>query len=399
MSQTYRIAEDPFVLHHSIDGAADGPLKGLRLAVKDLFDVEGLPTACGTLDWPTKDQPASETAPTVQALLDAGATIVGKTITDELACSLVGQNLHYGTPRNPVTPDRVPGGSSSGSAAAVAGNLADLGLGTDTGGSIRIPGMYNNLYGLRPTHGRISVAGCMELCAPFDTVGLMTRDADTLAAGMAVLLGETTPEAKMPEGKIFMAASLFTPLEERMQELPSLAAQLFGAMPALDVGSVEALFDTCYETYRVLQGRPIWARHGAWIDGAKPRLAPDIEEKFRLGSTRTPEEEGHWRKASAEALKPISDGLEAGHFIVVPTGPMAAQKFSEMNDPTALSAREVVRKQLLGLTAMSPILGIPQIQIPLPNTDGVPRGLSVMGGKGRDTALLGLARAWSQKMA
>ena len=117
----YRIVDDPFVLHHRIDGAGQGPLTGLRLAVKDLFDVEGLPTACGTLDWPGRNQPAARTAPTVQALLDAGATVVGKTITDELACSLVGTNLHYGTPRNPITPDRVPGGSSSGSAAAVAG--------------------------------------------------------------------------------------------------------------------------------------------------------------------------------------------------------------------------------------------------------------------------------------
>ena len=398
MSQTYTIVDDPFVLHERRDGAGAGPLQGLRLAVKDLFDVQGLPTACGVLDWPAANTPAEVTAPAVQALLDAGADMVGKTITEQLACSLVGQNIDYGTPRNPVTPDRVPGGSSSGSAVAVAAGLADLGLGTDTGGSVRIPALYNNLSGLRPTHGQISAAGCMDLCAVFDTVGLLTRDAETLARGMAVLLGETTPEALVPPGDFVMAASLFTPLEPRMQELPLLAAELFGAMPALELGDIEALFNVGYQTYGVVQGVHSWAEHGAWIRQAKPRLAPDILARFELGSTRLPEQEGEWRARAMAAYAPITEVLSGGGFIVMPTAPGAAPKFSELNDPNALEAREVTRKQLLGLTAISPILGVPQIQIPMPNTDGVPRGLTVMGPKGSDGALLGLARVWEARM-
>lgn len=402
LNDQYWIVEDPFVLHHRIVGAEQGPLAGLRLAVKDLFDVEGLPTACGTLDWPTRDKPAKRTAPTVQVLLDAGADIVGKTITDELACSLVGTNLHYGTPRNPMTPDRVPGGSSSGSAVAVAGGLADLGLGTDTGGSIRVPCLYNNLFGLRPSHGRISVEGCMELCAPFDTVGLMARDAETLATGMAVLLDQEVPPGALPEAEIFLASALFEGLESRMTDLAGEAIRYFGALaplPGLTFADVPALSEACYNAYGVLQGRPIWEAHGAWIERDSPRLAPEIEARFRLGGTRSGEDERKHRAVAEASLRPLSTVLERGGFIVLPTGPTAAPSFAMMQDAGALQEREAVRRQLLGLTAMAPILGVPQIHVPMPNTDGIPRGLSVMGPRGSDLALLGLVRAWSERLA
>ena len=399
MSQSYKIVDDPFVLHETREGATEGPLKGLRLAVKDLFDVQGLPTACGVLDWPKAGFPAERTAWAVQALLDAGATMVGKTITEQLAASLVGQNIDYGTPRNPVTPDRVPGGSSSGSAAAVAGGLADLGLGTDTGGSVRIPALYNNLFGLRPTHGRISAEGCMDLSAPLDTVGLTTRDAETLAKGMAVLFGEETPVPGLPMGEILIASDLFEPLEPRMQELPALVAERLGSFTTCKIEDVAGLFEAGYESFGVVQGIHAWAEHGAWIEAEQPRLAPDILSRFKLAATRKAEQEAPARQRAEAAYRPLTNVLDRGGFVILPTAPAAAAKFSEMDDPAALDSREVTRKQLLGLTAISPLLGVPQIQIPVPNTDGVPRGITVMGAKGSDAALLALAQAWADKLA
>ena len=395
MSQTYQIVDDPFVLHETREGASKGPLLGLRLAVKDLFDVEGLPTSCGLFDWPGGKIPAVKTARAVQDLLDAGATMVGKTITEQLAASLVGQNIDYGTPRNPVTPDRVPGGSSSGSAVAVARGLADLGLGTDTGGSVRIPALYNNLFGLRPTHGRISAQGCMDLSAPLDTVGLMTRDARSLALGMSVLFGEPAPVAAVPDAEIVVATDLFTPLEPRMQELVAVIAEHLGRFPSLDVGDVGALFDVGYESFGVVQGLAAWAEHGAWIEREQPRLAPDILARFHLAKTRRPEQEAPARERAAAVYRPLTDVLNRGGFIIMPTAPAAAQKFTELSDPVALETREITRKQLLGLTSISPLLGTPQIQIPMPNTDGVPRGITVMGAPGADSVLLGLAQAWA----
>ena len=395
MAKTYHLVDDPFVLREVRQGAAEGPLKGMRLAVKDLFDVEGLPTACGVFDWPLASTPARRTARAVQDLLDAGASMVGKTITEQLAASLVGQNIDYGTPRNPVTPDRVPGGSSSGSAVAVASGLADLGLGTDTGGSVRIPALYNNLFGLRPTHGRISAEGCMDLSAPLDTIGLMTRDAPSLAAGMAVLLGEETPRAERPAAEIVIARDLFAPLEPRMQGLVAVIEERLGHFAQLDVGDVKTLFEAGFEAFGVVQGLSAWAEHGPWIESAKPALAPDIRARFDLAATRKPEQEAPARARAASAYQPLTEVLARGGFIIMPTAPAAAEKLSSLTDPTALEQRDITRKQLLGLTSIAPLLGTPQIQIPMPNTDGVPRGITVMGARGSDAALLGLAQAWA----
>ena len=159
----------------------DGPLAGLSFAVKDLIDIEGSPTACGNPDRLRDDGLAPSTAPAVLTLLGAGATCVGKTHTDEVACGMFGTNPHFGTPINPKAPDRVPGGSSSGSASAVAAGLCDFALGTDTGGSVRVPASFCGIFGIRTTHGRISTAGVMAMAPSFDTVGWLAASAETLA--------------------------------------------------------------------------------------------------------------------------------------------------------------------------------------------------------------------------
>ena len=141
--------------HVTLPGSETGPLATLSLAVKDVFHIKGHPTGAGNPDWLRTHPVAGTTAPAVQRLLDAGAHIVGKTHTDELAYSLNGENVHYGTPVNPNAAGRIPGGSSSGSAAAVAGGLVDFAIGTDCGGSVRLPASYCGIFGFRPTHGRI----------------------------------------------------------------------------------------------------------------------------------------------------------------------------------------------------------------------------------------------------
>src|SRR5467141_1862666 len=170
-------------------GRAGGPLSGLTFAAKDLFDVAGHPTGGGNPDWARQNPVPTRHAWAVQHLLDAGATLIGKTITDEVSLGIVGENAFYGTPVNPRAPDRVPGGSSSGSAAAVAAGLCDTALGTDTGGSVRVPASYCGLYGIRPTHGRIASAGMMPHVPSADTVGWFARDATMLARVGAAMLG------------------------------------------------------------------------------------------------------------------------------------------------------------------------------------------------------------------
>jgi amidase len=178
--------------------AATGPLAGLTLAVKDLFDVKGYPTGAGSPIVLAQSGIKAKTAPIVKTLLDAGARFVGKTHTDELAFSLNGKNAHFGSPINPAAPDRITGGSSSGSMAAVAGRLADIALGSDTGGSVRAPASYGGLFGIRPTHGRLSLKRAWPLAESLDTPGWFARDGEVFARVAGVVLGRdrvTLPEA------------------------------------------------------------------------------------------------------------------------------------------------------------------------------------------------------------
>src|SRR6201987_4605894 len=181
-----------------IEGATHGPLRGLTFAAKDLFDVAGYPTGGGNHDWARAHPVPTRHAWAVQTLLDAGATLVGKTITDEVSLGILGENAFDGTPLNSKAPDRVPGGSSSGSAAAVAAGLCDTALGTDTGGSVRVPSSFCGLYGIRPTHGRLNLTGMMSQAPSSDTTGWCARDAEAFARVSSVMLGEAIP-AELPQ--------------------------------------------------------------------------------------------------------------------------------------------------------------------------------------------------------
>src|SRR6201998_4296834 len=178
-----------------IEGRPGGPLSGLTFAAKDLFDVAGFPTGGGNPDWARSNPVPTRHALAGQLLLDAGATLVGKTITDEVSLGIVGENAFYGTPVNSRAPDRVPGGSSSGSAAAVAAGLCDTALGTDTGGSVRVRSSFCGLFGIRPTHGRLDLTGMLPQAPSSDTTGWFARDATTFAKVSSVLLGEAVADA------------------------------------------------------------------------------------------------------------------------------------------------------------------------------------------------------------
>src|SRR5688500_36916 len=178
--------------HAELEGAADGPLAGLTFGAKDIYDVAGRKTGFGSPEWLATHDEASATAPAIQLLLDAGARMVGRTQTDELTYSLNGENAHYGTPSNVNAPGRIPGGSSSGSAAAVAAALVDFALGSDTGGSVRAPASFCGIYGMRPTHGRVSLEHACPLASSFDTAGWFARDPAVLARVGRVLLRDSS---------------------------------------------------------------------------------------------------------------------------------------------------------------------------------------------------------------
>ncbi len=202
--------------HVALEGSGGGALAGLGFAAKDVFHIAGPRTGFGSPDWLATHQAATRTAAAVQRLLDAGARMVGKTHSDEMAYSLTGENVHYGTPLNSRAPERIPGGSSNGSVAAVAAGLVDFAIGTDCGGSVRLPASYCGILGMRPTVDRVPLDGVIPFGPPFDVAGWFARDAGILEAVGRVLLDDD--RAPPPPGRLLRASDAFAVVDDAVTE-------------------------------------------------------------------------------------------------------------------------------------------------------------------------------------
>ncbi|WP_421916461.1 amidase [Mesorhizobium sp.] len=370
-----------------VANAQTGPLAGLSLAVKDIFDVAGYRTGCGNPQKYEEASPAASTAPAVQALLDAGARFAGKTQTDELAFSLMGLNAHFPSPVNPAAPERITGGSSSGSASAVAGGLADIATGSDTGGSIRAPASFCGLVGLRATHGRIPLDGTMPLAPSFDTFGWFARDMATYVKVGAVLLGEDTHEheLKRPVSLRVLDELVLGPDEAKAyRDMLRPVTAVLGTPKAAE--PLAHSMDDLYWCFRTLQGYEAWQSHGAWISRSGSALGPFVKERFEHGATigadavqRETQRRDAFRRELANLLG--QDGV-----LVLPTvpgaAPLKAAPFEDLQN---------WRERALRLLCLSGLSGLPQITLPLGSVDGAPFGLSLLGPTNSDTQLMALA--------
>ncbi len=359
------------------------PLASYRLAVKDLFHIAGMPTAAGNPDWLATHDIPTVTSPAVTALLESGARFVGKTITDELAYSLNGQNKHYGMPVNPVTPDRIPGGSSSGSAVAVSMQLADIGLGTDTGGSIRVPASYQGLFGLRPTHGAISSDNMVALAPSFDTVGVLTRELKTLSDAMDVLLPAQSDSNTLPVVKVdnlIAMAAHGELIHQWWEQNKPLHPELLHGSCALDLSSWPT-----GDMFRILQGSEIWQQHGDWLTQTKPDIADDIQLRLNSCEALTDDEIATAQSQRITFTEWFS-GLVEDKILLIPTTPGLAPRI----DANAAELADY-RSKLLALTSLAGLSGCPQLHMPALTLDGAPCGFSLLGPKGSDKTLLRLA--------
>lgn len=377
--------------HVALAGAATGPLAGLTFGVKDLYHIKGHRTGFGQPDWLRTHEPAGETAVAVRMLLDAGADMVGKTHTDELAYSLTGENVHYGTPVNSADPDRIPGGSSNGSVAAVAGGLVDFALGSDCGGSIRLPASYCGIFGIRPTHGRVSLEGAIPFGPSFDVAGWFARDANMLARVGEVLLG---PDAvTTAPARLLRAEDAFAMVDEKVAaalEAPvERVAAVLGAPEDVTV-SREGL-RAWMEVFRVLQAAEVWGNHGAWVTEVAPKLGPGVKERFEQAATVTAEDVAENKKKRAQIRARLDEILSPGDVLCLPTSPRVAPPKNTAPDKIEIE----YRYQAFCLLCISGLAGLPQISLPLGRLDGLPLGLSLIGRRGSDLALLSLACAIS----
>jgi amidase len=370
-----------------IDGAARGPLRGATFAVKDIFDVAGTVTGRGNPDWLASHGPAAANAPAVQSLLDAGGRLVGKTITEELAFSVVGSNPYYGTPTNVAAPGRVPGGSSSGSAAAVAGGMVDLALGSDTGGSVRVPASYCGVYGMRPSHGRISLDGIMPLAPSFDTVGWFARDSKLFATAGRILLGDRASGGR--PGRALLATDAFARLEPGVEEALRPAVRhletWLGEAEPVTVGDDH--LDAWYDVFRTLQGAEAWAAHGAWIESARPRLGPLLEERLRFVKTIAGDEIAAAQERRRAICGHLDELLESAAVLILPSAAGVAPRID-----ATVAEHEAVRVRVIGITCIASLGGLPQVSLPLARLEAGPVGLSLIARRGGDGLLLDLVR-------
>ncbi|MGR5063475.1 amidase [Photobacterium sp. DNB22_13_2] len=389
MDQSVYCSQGPSVLPSL---SSRGVLQGYEFVFKDLFDVEGYITGAGNPAWLATHQPAKQTSPLILSLLANGAKCVGRVQTDELAYSLNGQNVHYGTPFNPVAPQCLPGGSSSGSAVAVARGDAHFAIGTDTGGSIRVPASYCGLFGWRPTHGALSLDHAFSLAPCFDTAGVLARDMAVLEKVAHILIPEEDCRDPMDEQTVLGMAvdrGLFDLVDQ------TVAAEIQPILKKLEDG----FRDQCYvsvlakcgvttselaECFRVIQGRSIIDEHRDWLSAHKNTLGSSIAERVDMAFAITDEQYSKalvQQEQFKQRLLPVMASL--GGWLLIPTTPGLPPLRNASPESLVM-----YRQMLLGFTAIAGLCGLPQLHLPLSRLDGKPFGVSLLGLPGSDLALI-----------
>lgn len=364
-----------------------GRLSALTFAVKEVYDVKGFITGAGNPAWKNAHSAAQATAPAVELLLNEGATLIGKTISDEMAFSLDGENFHYGTPLNSKCPERIPGGSSSGSAAAVAGGMVDFALGTDTAGSMRIPASYCGVYSIRVTHGAVSLAGVHPMAVSFDAAGWFTRTPEMLAKVGSVMLGIETPVFNV--SKLIIARDLFNTAD------PVLAAKYDTFIRRLSRLNIEIAetdlgkpdFATWIETLRNIQWWELNQAHGEWISSHLDTFGVEIRGRLEKISSVTRSEMEEKRAVREQLIHQMESALPPGAMMVFPTAPGIAPLKGRPIEEARAGRLNTMRH-----TCVAALAGLPQVSLPLLEKDGCPIGISLMGARGQDGQLLAAAQ-------
>ncbi len=378
----------PHDLAAPIAGKPGGPLDGLTVAVKDMYDIAGERTGGGCPAWLATQAPAARHSTAVARVLDAGGTLVGKTVCDELFYSVSGINAHYGMPANPRAPGRIPGGSSSGSAAAVAAGACDLALGSDTGGSVRIPAALNGVWGIRTSTGRVDETGEMAMAPSFDACGWFASSPGLLRKLGGVLLdGEAV---RAPVGRLLIAEDAFAEADADVAALLRDALADMTELPAAEgvrVGDPDGL-DVWRETFRLIQAREVWRTFGPFIETHDPVLGPGVRERIDVARAVTAEQEEAARARRERIIAHVRALIPPGTVMAVPSAPCIAPKAD-----ATFEQLEHYRVRVMRIVCIAGLAGLPQISVPIGTVAGCPVGLGLIGWRHGDEALLDLAVA------
>jgi amidase len=377
----------------TLAATGSGPLSGRTVAVKDMFAVEGHVSSYGHPRWRQTHGPAERTAPVVSRLLTAGASVAGLTKLDQIAWSIIGNASEGIPPLNPAYPDRFTCGSSSGPASAVACGLADIGIGTDTGGSVRAPAAACGLFGLRPTHGAISADGVLPLAPAFDTVGILARDLRLLALVLDLLSdgnGGTAPVSRL----IVPADCLDSVSAETAEAVRSVAASLADSAGCdLAEGGLGEFFSAeAADLFARNQGRQAWTALGPWLAENVDALAPDVAVRVRRAeqlAAEPPSERAADERAWHAYTEALSSDLPEGTVAVVPV-------LADLPPLRTATPEELAefRPTTLRFTAPASLTGRPELVVPFRHaTSGKQLGVGLLGWRGSDAELIRLARS------
>jgi len=362
--------------------SASGPLSGFTFGVKDVFDIANVPTGFGSPAWLNTHPIPTKTAPFISILVNAGASLVGKTHTDELTYSILGINAHYGTPVNTAAPDRVPGGSSSGSAAAVAAKLVDFAIGSDTGGSVRTPASFCGIYGFRPTHGRINLENARPLAKSFDTLGWFARDPEILLKVGEVLFDETRSSLSNPS--YFFLKEAFDLLPANVAEQAKEAIALRLGNPQISTVSIgnHDLQDWA-ETFRIIQAGEIWEEHGTWASDHLNEMGPGVKDRFEAARLITEEQKIKARSEREKVISRMNQLLTENTYLILPTVVDIAPLLD--SSPKELDG---FRRNSFQLLCIAGLCGLPQVTLPLLTIQDAPFGVSILAKQNMDLPLL-----------
>ncbi len=389
-------------------GAWEGPLRGLTIAVKDVFAISGYRIGAGNPAFLDSVRPETTTAPAVTDLLRGGASVRGIARTDEFAYGIAGDNVHYGTPPNGALPGALPGGSSSGPASAVATGQADIGLATDTAGSVRVPASYQGLWGLRTTHGLVPRQGMLPLAQSFDTIGWLTRDADTLQRVVDWCLsydGSDSTESVYGIADTELPWRFLVPEEALAAAEPATRGVIGGFLARLAAGPDAPQLgrtrlgdlDDYLAPFRTVQAAEAWRNNGDWLREHPGTVGPDIADRFRAAATVTVEDEASARR-DLEHLRLRLHTLVQDAVLLLPSVPGPAPMVTASRDRVAR-----VRAATLRITTPAAIGGLPAVSAPLltvtSNLGPAPVGVTLISREGTDIALVRLARRLAEHTA
>lgn len=360
-------------------------LLGYSFAVKDVFDIKGFRTQAGNPDYYALANVADVTAPAVSILQEAGASLIAKTHTDELGGSLFGLNEHYGSPLNSYSPKRVPGGSSSGSAAAVAGNLVDFALGADTSGSVRAPASFCGIYGFRPTFDQIPATGVLPISPYLDTVGIFARHPDVISQVLNVYGVSEQKEIKrlkiIPSLVNNLENSLRNPFLEKLKNIKQLASS------STDFIIDEETLVHWSSVIRTIAMYGLWQVHKDWILKSNPTFGEIIRDRLKIASSISYEEYTQALIKQKEIRAFMEDNLESGDVIVFPTvhdiPPLLSSSIAQLKEFALEASRH---------TCIAALSGFPEITVPLRNIkENGCLGMSFLGRAGEDVSLTSFA--------